>query len=122
MKRLFVLTVLAAAGSPLLARAAEPINLNAKTAGALADLCAANPREPGADAKINYCHGFAQGAVDVALRQAGEKKPFCFPNPAPRRSQTLNEFVGWVRSMPEHRSMGAVDGLFRFLGDRFPCK
>jgi Rap1a immunity proteins len=120
-----VLSALFAAGLlalPFSAQAAEPINLRANTAGELAELCGANPREAGADAKINYCHGFAQGAVDVELRRAGDKKPFCFPNPAPRRSVTLTEFTNWVRAMPDHRSLNAIDGLFRFLAERFPCK
>ena len=96
---------LALTGLPLRAQAApRAINLHARTAGELAELCGANPREPAADAKINYCHGFAQGAVDVELHHAGPKKPFCFPNPMPTRTATLNEFVDWVRALPEHAS------------------
>ena len=38
------------------------------------------------------------------------------------RSETLNEFVNWVKAMPEHRSLPATDGLFKFLAERFPCK
>jgi len=102
--------------------AAQPIALHARTASELADLCGANPREPAADAKINYCHGFAQAAVDLELQHSGGKKPFCFPSPAPSRSATLGEFVNWVRTMPEHRSLSATNGLFTFLAERFPCK
>jgi hypothetical protein len=102
--------------------AAQPIALHARTAGDLAALCGTDPASPGADAKINYCHGFAQGAVDDRLRMATDKKPFCFPTPSPPRSTTMNEFVGWVRSTPANRDMPVLDGLFKFLGDRFPCK
>jgi hypothetical protein len=98
------------------------VNLQARTAGDLADLCAANPKDSQGDAKINFCHGFAQGAITVELRNPEGKKPFCFPNPTPSRTTTMNEFVGWVRSAPDHRSVPAVDGLFRFLGGRFPCR
>ncbi len=122
MKRSLTLALLLASLSGYAASAAQPLSLRANTANELADLCGANPKEPAADAKINWCHGFAQGAVDVELRRAGEKKPFCFPSPPPSRSATLGEFVAWVRSMPDHRSLGALDGLFRFLGERFPCK
>jgi hypothetical protein len=34
----------------------------------------------------------------------------------------MTEFVAWVRSMPDHRTPPAIDGLFQFLGERFPCK
>jgi hypothetical protein len=122
MKRLFVLAGLGLAALPGPGHAAQEINLHARTAGDLAALCGVSPKEAGADAKINYCLGYAQGAVDGELRRAGDKKPFCFPNPAPKRIATMTEFAGWVRSMPEHRTLSAQDGLFRFLAQRFPCK
>jgi hypothetical protein len=122
MKFLPALAALALVATPLAARAAEPINLKVNTTRDLAELCGANPRSPGADAKINFCHGFAQGAVDVELHYAKDKKPFCFPNPAPSRSQTMGEFVNWVKALPAHQQLGAAPGLFQFLGERFPCK
>jgi hypothetical protein len=101
---------------------AIPITLQARTAGDLAALCAADPSSPGADAKINYCHGFAQGAVDDRIHLSGDKKPFCFPNPAPSRSATMRDFVTWVRGDTANRDVPVLDGLFKFLGERFPCK
>ncbi len=103
-------------------QAAEPISLHANNAGELADECAANPREPGADAKINFCHGFAQGALDAVRRRAQETKKFCFPPNPPSRSAVMAEFVAWVRSLPDHRSQSAFDGLTNFFAERFPCK
>lgn len=128
MPRSRVTTILAsvvlAFGSAALlpALAAESISIRANNAGELADLCAPNPREPGADAKINFCHGFAQGALDASRRRAEEAKKFCFPPNPPSRSVVMGEFVNWVRSLPAHRSQSAVDGLFNFFGERFPCK
>lgn len=116
----FALLALAMVLLAPLAHAQRTLTIQARTAGELAELCAANPREPQGDARINFCHGFAQGAVDVAMR--AEKKPFCFPTPSPSRTQTLGEFVNWARSSPAHRSESAVDGLFHFLAERFPCK
>jgi hypothetical protein len=113
---------LAAVLFALPAQAQRTLYIRARTAGDLADLCGANPRDPQGDAKINYCHGFAQGAVDVALKQTGDKKPFCFPSPTPTRSATLTEFVNWARALPAHRTVSAVDGLMQFLGERYPCK
>ncbi len=56
---------LAAVLFALPAQAQRTLDIRARTAGDLADLCGANPRDPQGDAKINYCHGFAQGAVDA---------------------------------------------------------
>jgi len=122
MKRLLALAFLVSGVATASAQSAPPAAIHTSTAGDLAEICGANSKEPAGVAKINYCHGFAQGAVDVELRRAGDKKPFCFPSPAPSRSATMSEFVGWVRSMPENRRLSAVDGLFRFLAQRFPCK
>ena len=104
------------------AQAQKGTILQARTAGDLAELCAATPKDAQGDAKINFCHGFAQASVDLELQHSGDKKPFCFPNPTPSRTATLNEFVSWVRAMPDRRSLSATDGLFKFLGERFPCR
>ena len=122
MKPHVLLAVTACLALPLAAQAQRPITLHVRTAADLADLCGANPKEAGADAKINYCHGFAQGVVDVELAKAGDKKPFCFPSPAPTRTATMAQFVDWTRALPAHASQGAVDGLMNFLGERYPCK
>jgi hypothetical protein len=122
MKLLAPFAALTAILFALPVQAQRSVNIQARTAGELADLCAANPKDSQGDAKINFCHGFAQGAITVELRHPLGKKPFCFPSPAPNRTATMGEFVGWVRSMPDHRSVPAADGLFQFLGERFPCK
>ena len=122
MKRLASAVALILSLLALPAAAQKGAVLQARTAGELAELCAANPKETLGDAKINFCHGFAQGAISDELRHSDGKKPFCFPSPPPTRTATMNEFVGWVRSMPNHRTPPAVDGLLQFLGERYPCK
>jgi len=103
---------------PLAAHAQRAIDLHARSAGELADLCAANPREPGGDARINYCHGYAQGVVDVELMHG---RPFCFPSPAPSRAATLHQFVEWVRASADRGGQNPVAGLMHFLTERYPC-
>lgn len=121
MSRISLLAVLVVTALPLAAQAApRTIDLHARTAGELAAMCGANPREPGADAKINYCHGFAQGALDVNMHYA--KQAICLPSPAPNRTATLREFEGWVRAKSERGRMSAAGGLIRFMQERFPCK
>jgi hypothetical protein len=122
MKSLAPYAALAAVLLAFPAQAQRGVNLQARTAGDLAELCGTNPKDPLGDAKINFCHGFAQGAINVELRHTEGKKLFCFPSSPPSRSATMNEFVNWVRSMPERKSLNAVDGFFQFLGERFPCK
>lgn len=120
-----VFAVTVAVGALLLAMPAQAqrgVALQARTAGELADLCAANPREPLGDARVNFCHGFAQGAIQAEIRRGEEKKTFCFPSPPPTRTATMNEFVNWVRAMPDRKTQPSIEGLYRFLGERYPCK
>ena len=119
MKWLALPLAVACLAAPPAAHAQREIDLHVRSAGELADLCAANPRDAGADARINYCHGFAQGVVDVELMHG---KPFCFPSPAPSRSATLHQFVEWVRASSQRGSASPVNGLMQFLTERYPCK
>jgi len=99
-------------------------DFGAKTTSDLVDLCSADPKEPMGTAALNFCHGFAQGAVSVEMEEAAATKRaklFCFPTPAPTRTATIAEFVTWARANPSHLSERAADGLFGFLRERFPC-
>ncbi len=122
MKPVTAAVALSAILLALPAQAQRGVSIQARTAGELADLCAASPKDPLGDARINFCHGFAQGAITVELRHAEGKKPFCFPSPPPNRAATMAEFVNWVRSTPDRRSLNVIDGFFQFLGERYPCK
>lgn len=122
MKPLVPLAVLAAILIAPPAQAQRATNIQARTAGELADLCAANPKDPLGDARINFCQGYAQGALSTELRHTEGKKLFCFPSPPPTRGATMAQFVDWVRALPDHKSLPAAEGFFRFLGERFPCK
>jgi hypothetical protein len=122
MNRFLAFAVLASGLALTSAQSAQQLSIRTNTAGELAELCGTDPRSPAADEKINFCHGYAQGAIAVELGHAGDKKPFCFPSPAPTRQETMGQFVAWVKSMPDRRSIPAAEGLFRFLGERFPCK
>ena len=113
--------VLLASGA---SRAAMEANFGANTTGDLVELCTATPDNPIGTAAINFCEGFAQGAVLVEMQnQAAFRGPklFCMPNPPPSRNQALNDFVNWARSSPDRLAQSSTDGLFRFLSERYPC-
>ncbi len=104
------------------ASAQRGVDMHARTAGDLAQLCAADPRSPMGDAQINYCHGFAQGVADTMLGMGGSNRPFCFPMPPPTRTATLAQFVSWAKANPGNASMPAALGLATFLRQQFPCR
>jgi hypothetical protein len=110
---------------PCVAHAATEANFGARTTGDLVELCTATPDNAIGTAALNFCEGFAQGAVLVEMQnQAGFRGPklFCLPNPPPSRDAALSEFVNWARSSPDRSALSSTDGLFRFLSERYPCQ
>ena len=109
---------------PFGAHAATEANFGAKTTGDLVELCDATPDNAIGTAAVNFCEGFAQGAVLVEMQNMAAfrgPKPFCMPNPPPSRNEALSEFVKWARGSPDRMSASSTDGLFRFLIERYPC-
>ena len=118
----------AVAGLVLLAsgasRAATEANFGPNTTGDLVELCTAIPDNAIGTAALNFCEGFAQGAVLVEMQnQVAFRGPklFCMPNPPPSRNEALSEFVKWARVSPDRMSATSTDGLFRFLSEHYPC-
>ncbi|MGE0418277.1 MAG: Rap1a/Tai family immunity protein [Acetobacteraceae bacterium] len=127
MKGLFIVAALAAA--PVLAAApaiaqgqGQGQALHARTGAELAQLCAANGKDPAGAARLNFCLGYAQATFDLEMRHAKDRKPFCIPTPSPTRVATMSEFANWVRNSNEARAMNAQEALMKFMAQRFPCK
>jgi len=110
--------------APLAAHAATEANFGPATTADLVELCTATPDNAMGTAAVNFCEGFAQGAVSVEMQNMAAfrgPKPFCMPNPPPSRNEALSEFVKWARVSPDRMSATSTDGLFRFLSERYPC-
>jgi hypothetical protein len=110
--------------APCAPHAATEANFAARTTGDLVELCAASPDNSIGTAAVNFCNGYAQGAVSVEMQNLAAfrgPKLFCMPNPPPSRNEALSEFVKWARASPDRLAQPPADGLFRFLGERYPC-
>ncbi|MDR3539266.1 MAG: Rap1a/Tai family immunity protein [Acetobacteraceae bacterium] len=95
-----------------------------KTVGQLVALCTAAKDDPMMTASVNYCHGFAEGAVIVETAHAaqrGGRKLFCLPNPPPASDAELAGFVSWANATPARLEQPAVDGMFLYLATKYPC-
>ena len=110
--------------APCVSHAATDANFAARTTGDLVELCAATPDSTIGTAAVNFCDGYAQGAVSVEMQNLAAfrgAKLFCMPNPPSSRNEALREFVKWARASPDRLAQPPADGLFRFLGERYPC-
>lgn len=120
-----ILTLVTAAGASAAVTIQDYQDKPLASAADLADLCAAKPDDSIGTASLNFCHGYARGAVALHLqREVASRRPlnlFCFPTPAPVPSATLDAFAAWVKASPARGALKPVDALFQFLGERFPC-
>lgn len=107
----------------LSAHAAEPQHYALKTAGDLARLCGTPAAEKEAATALAFCHGVLAGAYGYFTTATPAADRFvCPPNPAPTRTQVANGFVAWLKARPQFNNDGAIDALFRYAAEAFPCK
>jgi hypothetical protein len=95
-----------------------------QTVADLIAICAPARDDPLMTAAVNFCHGYAEGAVDVEqahAAQRGARKLFCLPDPRPPRGAELTSFVAWANEQPARLQMPAIDGMFIYLAGKYPC-
>jgi len=70
-----------------------------------------------------FCHGILFGSYRFYDSWVSAEKRFvCPPTPAQTRAEVMNGFVAWARSHPQYMKDAAVDTLFRYLAEAYPCK
>jgi len=104
------------------AASAADVKYQVRDTADLVAVCDTNPRAPDITTALAFCHGFLTGAVHFYYAGVPESSRFaCAPDPAPSRSDVMNEFVKWARANPQHMSEPAVETLFRYLAETYPC-
>jgi hypothetical protein len=94
-----------------------------RDAADLVKVCSVDAADPAHANAMGFCHGVLVGAVryyDSAV--TGSKRFVCAPNPTPTRAKVMNDFVAWSSTHPAYMKEGAVDTLFRYLAEAYPCK
>jgi hypothetical protein len=125
--------VLAAAGLCLLAwsnagqaapaRALVLDDFRSATTDGIVRLCTAPESDPLYQAAAGYCVGYLTGAFHAERAiDGGRPTLVCFSSAEPSRREEIAKFVAWTTKHPEHGSELAVDTLFRYLAEAYPCK
>ncbi len=96
-----------------------------RDAGDLVSLCSRNPSAVDYVAAHNFCHGYTIGAYSYYASVASADphlRVACVKEPYPQRNAVIADFVAWSKTHPSFMKDKAVDTLFRFLAETFPCK
>lgn len=118
------LSVVLTPGMTMASTAVTQSQFPPRTVRDLIEICAPAKEDPMMTAAINYCHGFAQGAVLVEEAHEGqpsERKLFCLPSPRPAAGSEITNFISWANALPARLDEPAVDGMFMYLAETYPC-
>ena len=120
--RLLVLCALAAV-TTLAQAAPAPDHYRARTAAELAKVCSTPASDADAATAAAFCHGVLAGAYGYYMSATKvEDRYICVPDPGPTRAQVAQAFVDWIKARPNLASDGAINALFRYASEAFPCR
>jgi Rap1a immunity proteins len=95
-----------------------------RTVRDLLALCSAGRGDATQMAAVAFCNGYVEGAVIVEKAHGMEKNAhplFCLPSPPPTHNQALAAFTTWADAQPTRLDKPAIDGLFTWLAETYPC-
>jgi hypothetical protein len=105
------------------AQAAAPEHFRLHTAADLARVCAPPASDSDRATALAFCHGVLAGAYGYFSASTPAADRFVCPqSPAQTRAQVANGFVAWLKARPQFNNDGAIDALFRYAAEAFPCK
>mgnify|MGYP006303742033 CR=1 FL=1 len=117
----FLLTAAAIVTLVPLASAAD-VKYQVRDTADLVAVCDTSTRAPDITTALAFCHGFLTGSAHFYYAAVPEPSRFaCAPDPAPSRSEVMNGFVKWAGGNPQYMSEPAVETLFRYLAETYPC-
>jgi hypothetical protein len=105
------------------AQAGEFDHYRLSTAADLAKVCSTPASARDGVAAAAFCHGVLAGSYGyfVASTPAADRY-VCPPAQGTTRSQVAAAFVGWMKTHPQYEGDAAIDALFRFGAEAYPCK
>jgi len=126
MKKLYallfgILTLSAAASA---ATFVDQSHFLVDTADDLVILCSAGPDDPHQEQALSFCLGYVTGAYHYHLKSTGGpagKGFVCVPDPAPSRNEAVASYVAWMGEHPDLKQQDAVDTLFQWAANQYPC-
>ena len=94
-----------------------------QTAAELARVCSPAAGDKDTATSLAFCHGVLAGAYGYFQSAVPAADRFvCPPTPSVTRTQVANGFVAWLKARPQYNGDSAIDALFRYAAEAYPCK
>jgi hypothetical protein len=105
------------------ARAQKPDHYQLRHTADLVTVCSAAPAAADYATAIAFCHGVLAGAWGYYVASTAPlDREICPSDTALTRAKVAEAFVAWAKARPQHMQASAVDTLFRFAAEAYPCK
>jgi hypothetical protein len=105
------------------ALALDPATFRLTNGSNLLELCSLPAEDPLHDRAMEFCNGYLTGSYHYYNATALASNRFvCAPNPTPTPTEVMSGFVTWAKAHPKYMDDRAIDALFRYLGETYPCK
>ena len=89
----------------------------------LVTVCSASPSSADYATSVAFCHGILVGAWGYYVASTAPlDREICSSDTTLTRAKVADAFVAWARARPQYMQSGAVDTLFRFAAETYPCK
>lgn len=102
--------------------AADQHEFHVKNAGGLVEICGIANGDAQYEKAMAFCHGYLVGSYQFYKATVNQEDRFiCEPNPTPSLAEVVDGFVAWSKKYPQYLNDKAVDTLFRYLEEKYPC-
>lgn len=89
-------------------------------------LCSTPKDDPLYVPAIHFCTGYLVGAYQYheSVNSGPGAQPLVCPpnNPKPTRNQAIADFIAWAKAHSEYHKDRAVDVMFRYMVEKWPCE
>jgi hypothetical protein len=101
----------------------KPDHYQLRHTGDLVTVCAMSPSSGEYATAIAFCHGVLAGAWGFYVASTAPlDREICPSDTKITRAKIASDFVVWARARPQFMQSGAVDTLFRYAAETYPCK
>ena len=89
----------------------------------LVTICSASSSAADYATAIAFCHGVLAGAWGYYIASTAPlDREICPSDTKLTRAKVAENFVTWAKARPQFMQASAVDTLFRFAAETYPCK